>query len=126
MKFLSLAAAASLATAAFIPEQNPMALLKEKPLVTSEELQKHISEKGLRHRAEHLFKLAEKSENEFGHPTRVIGSEGHRKTLKYIIDSLKKFNYYHLSMQPMLLLVTFWRANWSLEARCPSQVPRSL
>ncbi|KAB8283408.1 hypothetical protein B0I72DRAFT_135587 [Yarrowia lipolytica] len=100
MKFLSLAAAASLATAAFIPEQNPMALLKEKPLVTSEELQKHISEKGLRHRAEHLFKLAEKSENEFGHPTRVIGSEGHRKTLKYIIDSLKKFNYYHLSMQP--------------------------
>jgi aminopeptidase Y len=48
----------------------------KKPLVDSESLQSHISSDKLLRRAKHLYKIAELGEDEYNHPTRVIGSEG--------------------------------------------------
>jgi aminopeptidase Y len=46
------------------------------PLVDTELLQASISIDSLLERAKALYGLAESSEDEFGHPTRVIGSKG--------------------------------------------------
>ncbi|KAI0450117.1 peptidase family M28 [Xylaria acuta] len=72
----------------------------DKPLVDTESLQSHISTESLFEHANALYELAKSSEEEFGHPTRVIGSEGHRRTLEYVaakIDSLG--DYYNYSTQ---------------------------
>ena len=72
-----------------------------KPLVSSEALQATISADSLMGRALQLFKIAKRSEDEYGHPTRVIGSAGHRATLAYIRRSLTALgDYYTLSEQP--------------------------
>jgi aminopeptidase Y len=47
-----------------------------KPLVDTELLQAQISIDSLFERANALYDLAKSSEEEWGHPTRVIGSKG--------------------------------------------------
>ncbi|KAJ8112859.1 hypothetical protein ONZ43_g5289 [Nemania bipapillata] len=47
-----------------------------KPLVDTELLQARITTESLLRHAEALYGIAKSSEEEFGHPTRVIGSEG--------------------------------------------------
>lgn len=47
-----------------------------KPLVDTELLQARITTESLLKHAEALYAIAKSSEEEFGHPTRVIGSEG--------------------------------------------------
>ncbi|KAK0388965.1 hypothetical protein NLU13_2542 [Sarocladium strictum] len=70
------------------------------PLIDSEKLQGSISKKSLKKRAEDLYEIAKKGEDEYGHPTRVIGSEGHLATLQYIRSALAETgSYYKLSSQ---------------------------
>lgn len=64
------------------------------PEIDTDQLQDLIGEVGLRERAEKLYSIAEKSTKEFGHPTRVIGSPGHWKTLHYIGNELRKLGGY--------------------------------
>ncbi|KAI0110172.1 Zn-dependent exopeptidase [Daldinia grandis] len=72
-----------------------------KPLVNTEDLQASIKIENLVERAKSLYGLAELSEPEYGHPTRVIGSEGHSATLEYIYSAIGKLDgYYTLSKQP--------------------------
>ncbi|KAI9933724.1 hypothetical protein ASPWEDRAFT_105410 [Aspergillus wentii DTO 134E9] len=69
-------------------------------LVDSASLQKTIHADNLLSRAKELYHIAESSIDEFGHPTRVIGSPGHRGTLKYIYDTIDALgDYYNLSTQ---------------------------
>lgn len=48
----------------------------DKPLVDSEELQSKIHKDNLLARAKELYEIAKLSEDEYNHPTRVIGSPG--------------------------------------------------
>jgi len=85
LRSILLAAAAPLAVAATV--QQPLIELPsaadstaiqypKKPLVSSEQYQSDVSSKNLFRRAQKLFQIAEKSEHDYGHPTRVIGSPG--------------------------------------------------
>ncbi|KAG7663177.1 APE3 [[Candida] subhashii] len=65
------------------------------PEIDTDELQSLIGKKGLKKRAKELYKIAKSSVQEYGHPTRVIGSPGHWKTIKYVISELKKLNGYY-------------------------------
>lgn len=47
--------------------------------VDSQRLEKDITSKNLLKRAKQLFKIAELGVEEYGHPTRVIGSKGKLK-----------------------------------------------
>lgn len=79
-------------------EQVP--LTESRPLVSSDALQATISGKNLLARAEHLYKIAELSLDEYNHPTRVIGSEGHLGTLSYIYSTIASLSdYYSVSNQ---------------------------
>ncbi|KAI1182906.1 peptidase family M28 [Nemania serpens] len=72
-----------------------------KPLVDTELLQARISTKSLLKHAKALYDIAASSEEEFGHPTRVIGSEGHRRTLEYVASEIDRLgDYYKYSTQP--------------------------
>ena len=74
---------------------------KKKPLVTSEALEATIKTEALLDRAKHLYKIAGRSKHAYNHRTRVIGSDGHLGTLKYIHDTLKSLgDYYTVSKQP--------------------------
>ncbi|KAK4135740.1 Zn-dependent exopeptidase [Trichocladium antarcticum] len=74
--------------------------IKPKPLVDSEALQASISGDKLLARAEELYEIAKLGEDEYNHPTRVIGSEGHLGTLGYIYTALARLgDYYTLSKQ---------------------------
>ena len=64
------------------------------PEIDTDQLQDLIGEVGLGERAEKLYSIAEKSTKTFGHPTRVIGSPGHWKTLHYIGKELRKLGGY--------------------------------
>ncbi|KAI0204982.1 peptidase family M28 [Astrocystis sublimbata] len=68
-----------------------------KPLVDSKSLQAQISIDSLFEHANSLYDLAKSSEEEFGHPTRVIGSEGHRRTLEYVSAKLDSLGGYYTS-----------------------------
>ncbi|KAK3681647.1 peptidase family M28 [Podospora appendiculata] len=90
-------------------EQQPQVPIKadassassSKPLIDSEALQATIGKEALLARAKELYKIAKLGEDEYNHPTRVIGSEGHKGTLKYIYDTLVGLgDYYTLSKQP--------------------------
>ncbi|GAB1319914.1 Aminopeptidase Y [Madurella fahalii] len=88
-----------------IPGQEQIPLTSEvqvgKPLVDSETLQGTISSKNLFSRAKQLYRIAKLSEDEYNHPTRVIGSKGHLGTLTYIYETLSELGgYYTLSKQP--------------------------
>ena len=110
LKTFALVSLATLGTAASLPGQKPLSDEPEtnrpinvarKPLVTSEELQATIHSKNLLARAEQLYEIAKSSQNEWNHPTRVIGSKGHLRTLKYIHGALHALgDYYTLSKQP--------------------------
>lgn len=71
-----------------------------KPLVNSTELQDLISGDRLLTRAKKLYEIAKLGEEEYNHPTRVIGSAGHLGTLSYIYETLLQLgDYYTLSNQ---------------------------
>lgn len=46
------------------------------PLIDTKELQHSIKASNLETRAKELYEIAKNGEEEYGHPTRVIGSEG--------------------------------------------------
>ncbi|KAI2617607.1 Zn-dependent exopeptidase [Hypomontagnella submonticulosa] len=72
-----------------------------KPLVNTSDLQASIKIENLVQHAKDLFILAQLSEPEFGHPTRVIGSDGHGGTLEYIYSAIELLgDYYTISTQP--------------------------
>ncbi|KAI1268827.1 hypothetical protein F5Y18DRAFT_372659 [Xylariaceae sp. FL1019] len=72
-----------------------------KPLIDTDELQASISIDSLLKRANDLYEIATVSEDQYGHPTRVIGSKGHRKTLEYVASEIDKLgDYYTYSTQP--------------------------
>lgn len=71
-----------------------------KPMVDSNKLQDSIKLEDLNSTAYDLYNIAKKSEKKYGHPTRVIGSKGHWKTIKYILDQFTAMkDYYDLSLQ---------------------------
>ncbi|CCK69279.1 aminopeptidase Y KNAG_0C01650 [Huiozyma naganishii CBS 8797] len=71
-----------------------------KPMVDSEKLQGDIELDTLNATAWELYDIAKASEKKYGHPTRVIGSRGHWKTLKYILDQFDEMSdYYDVSLQ---------------------------
>ncbi|TVY90995.1 Aminopeptidase Y [Lachnellula willkommii] len=71
-----------------------------KPLVDSKALQDHITSDNLLKRAKKLFEIAQLGVEEYNHPTRVIGSDGHVGTLDYIYSTIAELgDYYELSNQ---------------------------
>ncbi|KAK6084678.1 peptidase family M28 [Seiridium cupressi] len=91
-----------------LAQQAPMAIDNDqvpmiaggRPLVNTEALQDSIKADNLLARAKDLYKIAKLGEDEYNHPTRVIGSEGHLGTLSYIYSALAEFgDYYTLSNQ---------------------------
>ncbi|QLL33854.1 hypothetical protein HG536_0F01790 [Torulaspora globosa] len=71
-----------------------------KPMVESEKLQEKITVEDLNATALDILKIANASTKHYGHPTRVIGSPGHWKTIRYILkqfDDMK--DYYEVSVQ---------------------------
>ncbi|KAJ4983531.1 peptidase family M28 [Stagonosporopsis vannaccii] len=102
----ALCAAVTGAAALQIPllSSNNQALLGHpsgsKPLVNSTELQDLISGDRLLTRAKKLYEIAKLGEEEYNHPTRVIGSAGHLGTLSYIYETILELgDYYTLSNQ---------------------------
>ncbi|KAM4057261.1 peptidase family M28 domain-containing protein [Hirsutella rhossiliensis] len=102
---IRLALFGAVTSAAQIPLQRP---LQQQPLpsadslapLDSERLQHRIRIENLRHRAEALYDIARRSEDDWGHPTRVIGSPGHLGTLDYIRSTLAGLGgYYAVSDQ---------------------------
>ncbi|BAO39279.1 aminopeptidase Y [Kluyveromyces marxianus] len=71
-----------------------------KPGVESEKLQDSITVEKLNETAWDFYRLANTSFKEYGHPTRVIGSKGHKKTIHYILSQLYQHrDYYDISIQ---------------------------
>ncbi|CAL9731721.1 hypothetical protein MOUN0_M03906 [Monosporozyma unispora] len=71
-----------------------------KPMIDSEKIQDSIKIEDLNATVYDLYGIAEKSEKKYGHPTRVIGSKGHWKTIKYILDQFSEMkDYYDVSLQ---------------------------
>ncbi|KAH6677378.1 hypothetical protein B0J14DRAFT_341100 [Halenospora varia] len=106
--FLSLSTlAASSAIQHPLHEADSQALINTKrPLVSSGALQDHIFAKNLLKRAEELYEIARLGKKQYGHPTRVIGSEGHTGTLNYITSTLSEYSdYYHISNQSFKAVV---------------------
>lgn len=58
------------------PVSAPSVDYSKRPLIDTQELQDLIKVKNLYTRAEKLYDIAKTSEEEFNHPTRVIGSKG--------------------------------------------------
>lgn len=81
-----------------------------KPLVDSQKLQESITAKALKEKAEILYRIAESSIQEYGHPTRVTGSEGHNKTVDYIIEQLQLMSDYY-TVDKQQFRVPFNRVN---------------
>ncbi|KAK1974609.1 peptidase family M28 [Colletotrichum cereale] len=67
----------------------------KKPLVETNALQDTISADNLLSRAKELYEIAKLGEEEYNHPTRVIGSDGHTGTLEYIYFNLAKLSDYY-------------------------------
>ncbi|KFY27513.1 hypothetical protein V493_03445 [Pseudogymnoascus sp. VKM F-4281 (FW-2241)] len=68
--------------------------------VTSGALQQLINPQNLFSRAEELLDIAKLSIDEYGHPTRVIGSRGHLGTVDYIYSTITDLgDYYDISNQ---------------------------
>lgn len=82
MKLVSLACSAGVAAAAALDAQIPLNQdsinvgLSKAKLVDSQALQDTIKAENLRKRAEKLYEIAKLSEDQYNHPTRVIGSAG--------------------------------------------------
>jgi aminopeptidase Y len=71
--------------------------LVKKPLVSSKAIQHDIKKDALLERAKHLSTLADLSLEEYGHPTRVIGSKGNKNRLSHRIQVLtsQRAHRYH-------------------------------
>ncbi|KAL7655863.1 Aminopeptidase Y [Aspergillus niger] len=67
----------------------------DKPLISSPLLQEQVKAENLLDRARQLYKIAELGEDEYNHPTRVIGSKGHLGTLDYIYSTLTDLGDYY-------------------------------
>ncbi|KAK4169590.1 putative aminopeptidase Y precursor [Cladorrhinum sp. PSN259] len=75
--------------------------LSKLPLVETEALQAKITGDWLSKGARNLYKIARSSEEEYGRPTRVIGSRGHYRTIAYIRAQLQPLKwYYEIYSQP--------------------------
>jgi hypothetical protein len=80
--FLTLAGALALSSGAATvalpsaPEGQIHFSLSSKPLVSTESLQASITRGNLMKRAAHLYGIANRSTESWGHPTRIIGSKG--------------------------------------------------
>lgn len=91
-RIASLVALSAAAAALQLPLQRPIndiaphSAFHARPLVSSGTLQDTIDKDRLWDRAEELYALARKSEDEFNHPTRVIGSAGMRASWAYVFD----------------------------------------
>ncbi|KAL3425964.1 peptidase family M28 [Phlyctema vagabunda] len=101
---LAIAAASSLAGVLAIQlpliETHQAPISTSKSLVSSSAIQDDISEENLLKRAEHLFEIAKLGEDEYNHPTRVIGSEGHLATIEYIYSTIADLgDYYTITNQ---------------------------
>ncbi|KAF2464451.1 Zn-dependent exopeptidase [Lindgomyces ingoldianus] len=73
---------------------------ERKPLIDSSALQDLISGDRLMARAKEMFEIAKLGEDEYNHPTRVIGSLGHLGTLSYIYETILQLgDYYTISNQ---------------------------
>lgn len=71
-----------------------------KPEVESEKLQEKINIDDLNATALDIWKIANASTKHYGHPTRVIGSPGHWKTIRYILKQFDDMrDYYDVSVQ---------------------------
>lgn len=71
-----------------------------KPMVDTEKLQESITAEALKERAETLYNISQASIDQYGHPTRVIGSPGHWGTINYILSELGKLGgYYSFDLQ---------------------------
>ncbi|KAE8378978.1 hypothetical protein BDV26DRAFT_260352 [Aspergillus bertholletiae] len=80
--------------------QSQFPIASDKPLVSSSALQSHVKAENLFSRAKELFKIAKLGEEEYFHPTRVIGSKGHLGTIDYIYSTLAKLgDYYTITNQ---------------------------
>ncbi|KAK8117935.1 uncharacterized protein PG998_006216 [Apiospora kogelbergensis] len=78
----------------------PVGQASKRPLVSSKALQDSIKGEHLLRRAKNLYEIAKLGEDEYNHPTRVIGSDGHLGTLAYIYSTIAKFgDYYNLTYQ---------------------------
>ncbi|CCF55797.1 hypothetical protein KAFR_0A03620 [Kazachstania africana CBS 2517] len=76
-----------------------------KPTINSEKLQDMIKLEELNSTAWDLYHIAEESIEEYGHPTRVIGSAGHWNTIDYILDQFDEMkDYYDVTLQELYAL----------------------
>ncbi|KAH8689356.1 aminopeptidase [Talaromyces proteolyticus] len=74
--------------------------LTAKELISSKSLQDRIHVDNLLERANTLYSIAQLGEDEYNHPTRVIGSKGHLGTIDYIYSTIAQLgDYYTLSNQ---------------------------
>lgn len=92
------------------------------PLVDSETLQSKISFHTLESRSKVLYDIAKKAEEEYGHPTRVIGSAG--ESLKYAIKARycrRSRLLVQATMGPLVTSHLFWQS-WALTT---TSAPRS-
>ncbi|KAK6835536.1 hypothetical protein RU639_002371 [Aspergillus parasiticus] len=80
--------------------QSQVPITSDKELVSSSGLQSHVKAENLLKRAKELSKIADLGEEEYNHPTRVIGSKGHLGTIDYIYSTLAKLgDYYTITNQ---------------------------
>ena len=89
---LGLASAKRLQQALVDSDSDPSELLQQgpasavsKPLTYLKTLQELIIKESLLAGAKALHEVTKRSEDEYGHPTRVIGSAGHAATLEYVL-----------------------------------------
>ncbi|OJJ02275.1 hypothetical protein ASPVEDRAFT_83784 [Aspergillus versicolor CBS 583.65] len=81
-------------------EQQTLAGDVQKELVSSSGLQDQIDVSNLLDRAKSLYSIAERGIDEYNHPTRVIGSQGHLGTLDYIYSTIVGLgDYYDVANQ---------------------------
>ncbi|CRG92685.1 hypothetical protein PISL3812_09750 [Talaromyces islandicus] len=98
-------------------------------VVSSQSLQDRIRVDNLLERAKTLYSIAELGEEEYSHPTRVIGSKGHLGTIDYIYSTIAKLgDYYTLSNQSFPAVVgSIFESRLVLGSKVPeSAIPMSL
>ncbi|GMM38907.1 aminopeptidase Y [Saccharomycopsis crataegensis] len=77
------------------------------PPLDSEELQSLINPEDLEYHANVLYNLSKTSIDEFGNPTRVIGSSGHFATINHILSVFNKYHwYYDITVQPFTTVIS--------------------
>ncbi|KAF4511575.1 hypothetical protein G6O67_003357 [Ophiocordyceps sinensis] len=92
----------AVASAVQIPQQQRSQSLDSLAPLDSESLQHRIRSENLKTRADALYDISRRSEDVWGHPTRVIGSPGHLGTLDYIRSTLAGLDgYYAVSDQTL-------------------------